>query len=120
MLSQGDIAEYRSQSAASTPSSPSTFSNDHKHKRSASVGTLGLSGMSLDIPNADIDGDGTEPDAMAAKSSAYLDDLVLPQGCLFIANLNATKTDNQLHESVKNYFERFGTLFSIVSILISL
>ncbi|KND02844.1 hypothetical protein, variant [Spizellomyces punctatus DAOM BR117] len=37
----------------------------------------------------------------------------LPQACLFVASLSSSRTDEQLHESVTNHFERWGKLMNV-------
>ncbi|KAJ3315763.1 hypothetical protein HDU76_002109 [Blyttiomyces sp. JEL0837] len=52
-------------------------------------------------------------DRREEKGDNHEDVLIMPQACLFVANLNSSRSDEQLYESCYNYFRHWGELFSV-------
>ncbi|TPX64486.1 hypothetical protein SpCBS45565_g05891 [Spizellomyces sp. 'palustris'] len=85
---------------------------------------LSAAGAQQDVPNNHITessgGDAgilalsrLDADVRTAELRVRYPNKGLPQACLFVASLSSSRTDEQLHESVTNHFERWGKLMNV-------
>ncbi|KAI9332873.1 hypothetical protein DFJ73DRAFT_896463 [Zopfochytrium polystomum] len=57
----------------------------------------------------------TDTSAAEAASSSPDSTMIMPQACLFVANLNSTKSDEYLYRSVTAFLSTWGRLFSRIA-----
>ncbi|KAK9712554.1 hypothetical protein K7432_007073 [Basidiobolus ranarum] len=67
-------------------------------------------------PTTDSDPGLASPKSLVSASSnstAHSIKRASPQGCIFVASLAASKTDEELHESVTKHFSKYGKLLNV-------
>ncbi|ORX89985.1 hypothetical protein K493DRAFT_305307 [Basidiobolus meristosporus CBS 931.73] len=71
-------------------------------------------GEQLDFPDSD-PGLASPKSLVSASSNSTSHSIkrASPQGCIFVASLAASKTDEELHESVTKHFSKYGKLLNV-------
>ncbi|KAJ1561854.1 hypothetical protein HK405_002457, partial [Cladochytrium tenue] len=55
----------------------------------------------------------SSPSSSSPSQPAPDSSMIMPQACLFVANLNSARSDEELYEGVHAFFVRWGPLFSV-------